>query len=171
MNESQMMHGVDWRGEYLVGFILSEKFNGCRAYWDGNRLWSRGGMSPQLPDGWTLPNIPLDCELYDGVDGLYRCGAALRYSRFTSTMRLMVFDAPMAAGDYQDRMAVAKDAVACSAIAECPALTVCQSNSHALSLLLDIQSRGGEGIVARVPGLKYRSGRTREMMKVKRALR
>ena len=110
MNEKHMQHGEDWCGEMIAGWIATEKFNGCRAYWDGVNLWSRGGIAAQIPQSWrdALPPIPLDCELYDGIDGVYRCGAALRYGRFTGSMRLMVFDAPACVGPWVDRMDIAR---------------------------------------------------------------
>lgn len=169
MNEDGMMHGTDWNGEDLTGFVLSEKFDGCRAFWDGERLWSRGGMSPTIPAEWAaaLPGIPLDCELYDGIGGVYRCGSALRYGRFTSTMRLVVFDAPASAGDYTARMRVAKDALAGSSAVEVAELVICRDNSHALQIMRGIQARGGEGVMARAPSISYMPGRTREILKVK----
>ena len=172
MNEEGMMHGTDWSGEDMTGFVLSEKFDGCRAFWDGKRLWSRGGMSPSIPMEWSdsLPAMPLDCELYDGIGGVYRCGIALRYGRFTATMRLVVFDAPAVEGDYLERMRVAEDALAGSAIAAPAALTICRNNSHAMQLMREIQGRGGEGLMARTPCIQYMPGRTRELLKVKHEL-
>jgi DNA ligase-1 len=169
MNETEMMHGMDWDGEDLTGFVLSEKFDGCRAFWDGTKLWSRGGMNPALPAEWVaeLPDMPLDCELYDNVGGLYRCGAALRYGRFAPTMRLMVFDAPAAIGDYSERMRTVGEAIAGSSIAVVTPLTICHNTSHAIQLMHEIQGRGGEGVMARAPGIQYTPGRTRDLLKVK----
>lgn len=169
MNEQAMMHGSDWDGEDLTGYVLTEKCNGCRAFWDGEKLWSRGGMSPVLPAEWAgqLPAIPLDCELYDGTDGVYRCGAALRYGKFTPSMRLVVFDAPGAAGDYKSRMDIAAATTRGSKIAQVATLTHCQGNHHALRLLREIQARGGEGVMAYLPALPYRAGRSRNVLKIK----
>lgn len=107
MDETRMQHGSDWRGEDVAGWWLSEKLDGCRVYWDGASLWSRGGLDLAIPEAWRreLPaGIALDGELYDGVGGVYRCGAAIRYGRFLPSMRFMVFDAPRVAGDWPRRM-------------------------------------------------------------------
>lgn len=169
MNEKGMMHGTDWSGEDLTGFALSEKFDGCRAYWDGKRLWSRGGMSPELPAEWAdkLPSTPLDCELYDGIGGLHRCGAALRYGRFTASMRLVIFDAPAADGDYIERLRAAERAVSCAPFAEVAKATLCRNNAHAIELMREIQRRGGEGVMARNPEIRYTPGRSRALLKLK----
>lgn len=50
MNENDMQHGVDWNGQDVSGWIATEKYNGCRAYWDGGNLWSRGGLKVNIPD-------------------------------------------------------------------------------------------------------------------------
>lgn len=75
MNESHMQHGVDWDGQDLSGWIVTEKFNGCRAYWDGESLWSRGGINIAIPDDWREqlpPGVHLDGEVYFGNYGVYK---------------------------------------------------------------------------------------------------
>ncbi len=92
-----MQLATPWTGQDPAGWYLSEKFNGCRAYWDGREMWTRGGLKVSLPFAWcaALPaDVHLDGEVYDGIDGIYRVGAALRYGRFTPSMRFMVLDAP-----------------------------------------------------------------------------
>lgn len=171
MNETQMQHGADWIGQDLTGRLLSEKFNGCRVYWDGATLWTRGGLAANLPAAWAanLPAMPLDGELYDGPDGVHRCATALRFGRFLPTMTLVVFDAPGADGDYAARLQTAAAAISGCAFAQTTPLTVCRDNAQAVSLLREIQSRGGEGIMARTPSLKYAPGRTHDLLKVKTA--
>ena len=68
MDETQMMHGRDWSGQDLAGWWLSEKLHGCRAYWDGSLMWSRGGCVVAVPKHWktSLPQIALDGEIWAG---------------------------------------------------------------------------------------------------------
>lgn len=172
MNEQQMQHGTDWQGEQdLSGMLLAEKFNGCRAYWDGVTLWTRGGKAVALPAAWaaSLPAMALDAELYDGTDGLARCATALRLGRFTATMRLLVFDAPTAGGDYATRLQTAAAALAGCAWAATTPLTPCRDNAHAVALLRTVQARGGEGLMARRPELAYTPGRSADLLKIKTA--
>jgi DNA ligase-1 len=171
ITEKQMMHGLDWDGVIdLAGWIITEKFDGCRAYWDGANLWTRGGKLVAIPQQWrdSLPGIALDCELYDGIDGRSRCASALRTGKFTSTMQLVIFDAPNAAGYWQHR------------IASVPAITapfiriaqasICQSHGHLMETLAAVKSAGGEGLMLRHPQLTYAPGRTFKMLKVKEAI-
>jgi DNA ligase-1 len=168
MTEHDMQHGVDYDGQDVIGYIATEKYNGCRAYWDGENMWSRGGIEIDLPDSWraVLPQgVHLDGEIYDGVDGVYRCGSAIKYGRFTPSMKFMVFDCPSAPGDYQSRMGT------CLQYNNDPVLIVLtgmnSSLSHAKALLRVVIGLGGEGLVLRNPRLKYAPGRTRDILKFK----
>lgn len=170
MNEKDMMHGIDWQGQNLAGWMISEKMDGCRAYWDGQTLWSRGGIAARIPDDWKkqLPTEALDCELYDGIGGVYRCGAALKYGKFFSSMRLIVFDAPDASVLWADRMEHAKALTCRSGVATCAEYRICESSGDALRELERVKSRGGEGLMLRAPSLTYTHGRNSGLLKVKR---
>lgn len=69
ISELDMMHGGDWTDDIdPAGWIVSEKLNGCRAFWDGSQLWSRGGNVIPAPAWFTagLPTSPLDGEVWAG---------------------------------------------------------------------------------------------------------
>jgi len=168
MNENEMQHGIDWNGESITGYVATEKYNGCHAFWDAANLWSRGGLKINLPDYWlaALPQgVSLDGEIYDGPGGVYRCGSAIRYGRFTPSMKFMVFDCPTADGDYQARLDFA------AKYESGPLVVVsCQIVSglfKAKELLNEVIKHGGEGLMLRNPALKYSAGRTAELIKFK----
>jgi DNA ligase-1 len=169
MNEKQMQHGFDWAGSDLTGWHVTEKFDGCRAYWDGSALWSRGGMNINIPEDIlaALPSHELDCEIYDGVDGRSRCSVAARWGRFTDTMRLVVFDAPGMAGDQAERLAACGVRQA-SRVHVAPLWTA-TSTDAAIAKMLEIQSRGGEGVMCSEPGSQYTRARVRHLLKLKTA--
>jgi DNA ligase-1 len=168
MNEKDMQHGRNWNGHKINGYIANEKYNGCHAYWDGFDMWTRGGFKVKLPDSWrtVLPaGVQLDGEVYDGVDGFYRTESAVKYGRFTPSMRFMIFDSPSFPGKYMDRMTHAKKY-------EAGPLVVVSSwriknITDALNYLKEIISCGGEGLILRKPSLKYIPGRTSELLKLK----
>lgn len=168
MNETTMQHGIDWNGQDISGFVATEKYDGCRAYWDGENLWSRGGLEINLPDSWraALPaDVSLDGEIYDGAGGVYRCGAAIRYGRFTPSMKLMVFDCPSAAGDYLDRLTFAEKFT--GGPLEVISIRTVSNLSAAKEFLSEVTARGGEGLMLRNRLLKYKPGRTAEILKFK----
>jgi len=168
MNEKDMQHGRDWHGQDVSGWIATEKFNGCRAYWDGENLWSRGGIKISIPDEWreALPSgIHLDGEIYDGIDGVYRCGSAIKYGNFTLSMRFIVFDCPKATGSYLSRLKYANQFAGEIVVVATPYRV--EDSSVAVALLKDIQADGGEGIMLRDPAIQYRPGRTNQLLKMK----
>jgi DNA ligase-1 len=172
MNDLDMQHGHDWTGEDLAGWYMSEKLDGCRAYWDGAQLWTRGGKVATLPENWSLPaGIALDGELYDGggCAGRARCASALRYGakHYTATMRFVAFDAPQETGDWPERIAIAAEVLGGNEHAFATPWRVCDGIDDALGSLEFIQARGGEGLMLRRPGLRYSAGRTRDILKVK----
>ena len=110
--EPYLTLGADYEGQDPLGWFVTEKLDGCRALWDGNRLWTRQGQPVDAPEWFTagLPaNVRLDGEIYAGRGNLQAARCATQYGQdhFTRRIRFMVFDCPDASGDYSQRMAVA----------------------------------------------------------------
>ena len=172
MNEKQMVLGYDYAGQDPAGWLLSGKFDGCRAYWDGSHLWTRGGHTVKAP-AWFLAGLPtgqhLDCELWAGYGGFQAARMATQYGTFNPAIRLRVFDCPTATGDWPQRMKVARRAIGRASVAECVTFRPCASLEDLRSELQTVLARGGEGLVLRAPGVsRYETGRTHGLLKVKR---
>lgn len=172
MTERDMTLGTDWNGQNIAGWFWSEKYDGCRAYWDGRRLWTRGGNVIAAPDWFTagLPaGVPLDCEVYFGPGRFEDARLAVQAGRWGRDARLVVFDAPMAPGDWSARMEAA------SGLPLPPHVTLASrgvlpsrgSASRALAICAEVKAAGGEGLVLRRPGVPYEQGRTGNTLKVK----
>jgi len=168
IDESMMMHGGDWAGEDLAGWWISEKLHGCRAYWDGDAMWTRNGNQVRIPAAWRawLPAIELDGELWAGHGGFTAARLATQYGRFTPAMRFMVFDARLP-GDFLDRQAALHSALVANPCAAKVSHTRAPSTAAALEQLRAVRARGGEGIIARHPRNVYAAGLTREILKLK----
>ena len=64
-----LMQATVWeQGTDPTGWLLSEKYDGVRGYWDGRQMWSRGGVLIRLSDALraALPPFALDGELWAG---------------------------------------------------------------------------------------------------------
>jgi DNA ligase 1 len=64
-----------------TGYIMSEKYDGMRAYWDGNLLWSRLGTKIHAPPfflSYFPKEIELDGELYIGYGKFDKCMSVCR---------------------------------------------------------------------------------------------
>lgn len=185
MSCADLMHGTHWSGQDLAAWWVSEKLDGCRAWWDGRALWTKSGQRAHLPTGWAqaLPPVPLDAELYAGPGSVYACGAALKHGHYTPAMRLHVFDSPGSTSNHSpSREASAEDwpqrlhrAALALARAGTPQHIACivphsqaTSTAQALALMAQVQQRGGEGLMLRRPGALYRPGRTDQLLKLKR---
>ena len=161
-----MTLATDWQGENPAGWWLSEKLRGCRAYWDGSRLWSRGGKVITALEWFTrdLPTVPLDGEIYAGrckVETTSRL--AVQYGRFTRRCRFVAFDAPSVAGTWNERMEAAQ-----RAWRDCVEFRLCFSRHDLIATMRDVQAKGGEGLVIRNPKVsRYEVGRTHNTLKVK----
>ena len=166
MNEMDMLHGRDWGGESLDGWSVSEKMDGVRAYWDGRDLWTRSGRRID-PPGWMADRLPdgvhLDCEIWGGRGRFGDATAAANRGDWRPGIRLVAFDCPSAAGDWESRMAVARGCYLDCVTSE--TLT----RSQIAARLSEILATGGEGLVARRPGTQYHTGRSSSVLKLKAA--
>ena len=165
MTERDMMHGIDWDGrENLSGWYASEKLDGCRAYWDGEQFWTRGGNTVAAPKAIleAMPSVPLDGEFWAGRGRLQEARLAVQHGRFMPSVRFVVFDAPQAPGDWLERMAYAR-----TLGVECVEGWTVRSHRHLCHELARIKESGGEGLMLQAPGSGYVAGRRKRLVKVK----
>ena len=92
-----------------AGFLVSEKFDGVRAHWDGQGLRFRSGRPINAPAWFTarLPAQPLDGELWLGRGRFEALSGLVRQQQPDDAgwraLRYQVFELPGAAGRFADR--------------------------------------------------------------------
>ena len=157
------------------GFLVSEKFDGVRAVWDGHRLRFRSGRGIAAP-GWFvrgLPDHPLDGELWLGRGQFDRVSGVVRQQRPDDAewraVRYLILDAPAQPGTFEVRWQAVQEVIAA---ANLPWLQqVKQSrldDSVALQQRLQaVVSAGGEGLVLHRADTLWRSGRSDALFKFK----
>ena len=64
-----LMTATEWDNNTMdpTGWVMTEKYDGMRLYWDGTNFYSRTGSKINVPDfiKQTMPsNISLDGELW-----------------------------------------------------------------------------------------------------------
>ena len=101
----------------LLGWWMSEKLDGVRAYWDGQRFLSRLGNEYIAPDWFVagLPNTPLDGELWVGRKQFQRCVSIVRRQEAHDEwreVRYPIFDAPAHEAPAEERQQHIKDTLA-----------------------------------------------------------
>ena len=84
----------------IQSYLVSEKYDGIRAYWDGKTLYSRQGKPISLPKDFTKqwPTEALDGELWLGRGRFSQLMSLLqtkkKHSHQWQNVTFMVFDAP-----------------------------------------------------------------------------
>lgn len=90
-------------------FLISEKLDGVRAYWDGKDLITRGGHIINAPEWFTkdFPKVALDGELWLGRKQFEKLSGIVRKRRAIDSewhlVKYMVFDLPEDLSMFEDR--------------------------------------------------------------------
>lgn len=155
--------------------LVSEKYDGVRAIWDGRVLRHRSGRAVSVPPGFVaaLPEVPLDGELwlgrgrFDALSGVVR--KAVPRSDEWAEVRYLAFDLPGGTGPFADRAARLADVVAQAGMPQLVAAPQWRGGSAAAlqqSLATTIAA-GGEGLMLHVADSAWAPGRTDALLKLK----
>ncbi|MCA9110355.1 MAG: DNA ligase [Planctomycetaceae bacterium] len=158
----------------LTDWWMSEKLDGVRAYWDGEKLLSRQGNEYHAPKWFieSLPKTPLDGELWMDRKAFQKTVSIVRRqdkSDQWKQIRYVLFDAPAMEATFEERLQFVEETVADAGADFVQALEHlrCETIKHLRKELERIESLGGEGLMLREPGSKYESGRSTSLLKVK----
>lgn len=162
-----------------TGWWMSEKLDGLRALWNPRTrtLYSRKGHAYPAPAWFTasLPDVPLDGELWLGRGQLERTSSIVRSSQDKGwkELRFCLIDIPdRHAGPFEDRQARLKELLAAHVdpwIVLIPQTRCAGAEMLTLALGLICQ-QGGEGLMIRQPGSSYVHARSGTLLKVKQWL-
>ena len=158
----------------LEDYWMSEKYDGARALWDGDRLISRGGKTYVAPAWFTagLPKAHLDGELWMGRGKFEEAISVIRRQtphEGWRDIRYLVFDLPMHDGTFRQRystlltLKAANDNVYWRVVEQLPIeLATVLEKKYAAVL-----AGGGEGLVLRRIESNHRGGRSNDLLKYK----
>lgn len=158
-----------------AGFLVSEKLDGVRAFWDGRRLCFRSGLAIAAP-AWflaRLPALPLDGELWLGRGSFEALSGAVRRAPAQDAewraLRYLVFELPGAAGPFAARAAALQRIARELAWPQLVAVDQAGvDGAAALQRRLDAVVRaGGEGLMLHRADAPYVSGRSSVLLKLK----
>lgn len=157
-----------------AGHLVSEKYDGVRAWWDGQTLRFRSGLPIAAPAWFVaqLPTQPLDGELWLGRGRFEALSAAVRRHRPNDEewrqLRYMVFELPGAPGTFANRA----ERIRALAQQRSPALvavdqTTVPDRAALQQQLRSVLAAGGEGLMLHRADAAYVSGRSPLLLKLK----
>ena len=154
----------------VSGWWMSEKLDGVRAIWAGNRFESRNGNTFAVPSWFTtgLPPIPLDGELYIGRHKFQQTVSTVRkkvpIDKEWNAIYYYVFDAPIS-GPFETRLAFINTLTA-NRLIQLPYI-ICQNQDHLGLVFQQLVSLGAEGVMLRRPQSLYEHRRSSALLKYK----
>jgi DNA ligase 1 len=165
-----------WRAELdPSAYLVSEKFDGVRALWDGKVLRFRSGREVAAPS-WFLAKLPaekLDGELWLGRDRFEELSGIARKGvpddGEWQTIRYMIFELPEAEGTFAQRTVRVRQIVAAANWPQLVAVEQKRFASHALLQreLKRVVLEGGEGLMLHLADAPYVTGRSDVLLKLK----
>lgn len=168
--------GVYEKGVDLDEYWASEKLDGVRAYWDGERFWSRGGNEYRAPKWFTegFPDVPMDGELWMGRGRFAELSGAVRrqepIDRSWRQIRFMVFDLPGVDQPFSERVRAMESVLVPSPSPYLAMVVQYPATDHEelMAALDEVVSDGGEGLMLRRGSSYHSVGRSNDLLKVKR---
>lgn len=157
-------------------YLVSEKLDGVRAFWDGERLRFRGGGTVSAPAGFLagLPaGQPLDGELWLGRGRFDALSATVRRERpgvaDWAEVRYLAFELPGGAGGFSQRVERLQQLAADHPgrrweVVPQERLATAQALRHRLATVV---AAGGEGLMLHRADAAYATGRSELLLKLK----
>ena len=159
----------------VAQFLVSEKHDGVRAYWDGRQLLSRSGNVINAP-AWFIAPLParkLDGELWLGrgrfedMSGIAR--RELPQDGDWKQVKYMLFELPGAEGTFAQRVKRLQEVAAQGGASWVEAVTHFRLPDHRalMKRLGEVVKAGGEGLMLHRADALYETGRSDVLLKVK----
>ena len=170
-----MLANVYRPGIQLADYWVSEKYDGVRGFWDGQKLLTRGGQAINTPAWFTAnwPATPMDGELWAGRGQFQKAVSTVRQQTPDDAawrgIQFMVFDLPAEPGTFTERLSTLNSVVSKLAVPWVQAVPQTKVPSHAAlqSQLKQITQAGAEGLMLHRGSSLYKGVRNDDLLKVK----
>ncbi|MDQ7047726.1 MAG: DNA ligase [Sulfurovum sp.] len=159
-----------YKNQNIDGWVMSEKLDGVRAYWNGKVLLSRGGKIIHAP-AWFIKDYPpfaIDGELWTKREDFENIVSIVRDkvpSAEWLQIKHYIVEVPDAKGDLFERLSKVKP-YENKVIHILPQIYV-KDKKHLETLHKALDEKGAEGVVVRDPKMPYIGERTSTALKVK----
>ena len=172
---SLMLANVYHEGVDLDQYWISEKYDGVRALWDGEKLISRGGNTYEAPE-WFLKDFPkqkLDGELWIGRQQFELLLSTVRDqepdNEAWKKVRYMVFDMPELSISFDERIPNINKVIKDADIEWLYAVRQWKVIDHQKLMLelTEITEAGAKGLMLHRGSSFYKGKRSGDLLKVK----
>lgn len=158
----------------VKGWLMSEKLDGVRGYWNGEQLLSKNGNLLYPPQEFikNFPPFPMEGELWGGHGTFEKTVSTVTQNQANNgwlQLHFAIFDVPQAQGEFVHRLEKLTrwfDQHP-SIFAYIIPQTIVENKTHLINELKRIETLGGEGLIVRKPDGLYNNGRSAEILKVK----
>jgi DNA ligase-1 len=158
----------------VINWLMSEKLDGVRAYWNGEELISRSGKAFAVPTWFTkdFPSFKIDGELWTKRGDFEHIISIVNKQEAHEGWKEIsynIFEVPNQKGGLLERLGVLEKWLEknpnkfINIIPQTP----CKGSEHLKEELKRVEALGAEGLVVRNPDALYIDKRTSEALKVK----
>ena len=160
----------------VSNWLISEKLDGVRAYWNGKELISRSGKAFAAPIWFTkdFPPFEIDGELWTKRGDFENIISIVnRQSPHDGWKEIAyhIFEVPNQKGGLLQRLNILETWLEKNSndfIKIIPQKR-CKSSEHLKKLLDEVEAKGAEGLVVRNPDTPYMDSRSNSSLKVKKS--
>lgn len=160
----------------ISNYWVSEKLDGIRAIWNGEKLLTRSGVEIKAPSWFTepLPDYPLEGELWAGRGNFHIVQQTVLdqtpIDKAWQQIDFMLFDMPQAAGDYKKRYfnIVYYTRVVKSDHIKYIEHSPIETEQSLYDYLDQVNDKKGEGLMLRKITSQYQAGRSNDLVKLKK---
>lgn len=158
----------------ISGWLVSEKLDGVRGYWDGKTLMSKNGIPFQPPAAFlqNFPDFAIEGEIWGGRGTFEKTIGIVKNQKVNEgwlDLKFAIFDVPGNDGGFVQRLERAKEWFAQnpSNYAFVISQETVLNKEELKEELRKVESLGGEGLIVRRPDTLYSKGRSGDILKVK----
>jgi len=173
-SKPQLLLLKTYQDQDISAWVMSEKLDGIRAYWNGKELLTRNGKKIYAPKWFTknYPPFEIDGELWTKREDFNNISSTVRDKIYTKEnekkwkqIKHYIFEVPNAEGNLWQRLQKVK-AYENDIIKLIPQISI-RNKEHLIAYHKSLELLGAEGIVVRDPNTLYINKRTSKALKVK----
>lgn len=159
----------------INNWIMSEKLDGIRAYWNGKKLLSKNGNKIYIPKELikNYPSFHLDGELWTKRNDFENIQSIVLDKTPTKKWKEItynIFEVPNQKGNFNQRIKVLKDWIKTNKNTNIRVIrqVKCKNKKHLNSYLKTLLDKKAEGVIIKNPNISYFTGRNKNILKVKK---